>query len=200
MPLLLDVGERQRATIAKMVVAVWLAGSMMITSLEQRRSVSSSSLACCTRRSIALGSVAIDPMEIDRSHSRRVLDGRLVQCARLLPETDRRCTSKGGDRHRSREPHGDDHLGDRRALPLADVQKEGHDRGEQLGRCHRQTDSRPDLRTATVARMHTSARISCGGEWGCVRVELLEETPAEHQKFERTAPFRPLMPGHLAAG
>ena len=39
MALLLDVRERQRATVAKMIAAVWLAGSMTITTLARAVSI-----------------------------------------------------------------------------------------------------------------------------------------------------------------
>ncbi len=58
----------------------------------------------------------------------------------------------------SGKPYRNHHLCDRRALPLADVQKERHDRGEQLGRCHRATASRLELRTETVA----ADELQCG--------------------------------------
>lgn len=80
MALLLDVGERQRATIAKMVAAVWLAGSMTITTLARAAAIRFQQQPRTLHKAFdrALGSVAIDPMEIYRSHARRVLRGRRV--------------------------------------------------------------------------------------------------------------------------
>jgi hypothetical protein len=80
MALLLDVGARQRATLAKMIVAVWLAGSMTITSLARAAAIRFQQQPRTLHKAVdrALGSVAIDPMKLDRSHARRVLQGRRV--------------------------------------------------------------------------------------------------------------------------
>jgi hypothetical protein len=63
-----------------MVVAVWLAESMTITSIARAAAIRFQQQPRTLYEAFdrALGSVAIDPMKIDRSHARRVLQGRRV--------------------------------------------------------------------------------------------------------------------------
>lgn len=78
MALLLDVRDRQRPTIAKMIVAVWLAGSMTITTLARAAAIRFEQKPRTLHKAFdrAIGSSMIHPLEIYRSHARRVLAGR----------------------------------------------------------------------------------------------------------------------------